>query len=159
MSVNNDEVRSYLKSSNADIAFGGIGICLLILQLISIASGTFIKSLLMFLIIYLVLGLIWYSQRNGEYIAIDLDKETLNGARFFGLPSKKIPIASITHIGTRSMFAGGLTVMTVTYVLPNGQERTVNVGGKQSLDSRFQNILDALVEINPKLTIPSQLRK
>jgi RsiW-degrading membrane proteinase PrsW (M82 family) len=155
----NKEVRAYMKSSNANIAFGGMGICFVVLQLIAISSGTFTKTLPIFLAIYVILGVVWYVQRKGVYIAVDMDKETLNGARFFGLPPKEIPIASIIRIGTRGMFVGGLTVMTVTYLLPSGKEKTVNAGGKQSFYAvQFQKILDALVEINPKIHIPSELR-
>jgi hypothetical protein len=57
------------------------------------------------------------------------------------------------------MLVGGLTVMTVTYVLPNGKKKMVNAGGKESLDSNFQKILDAIVEINPSLRIPPELRR
>jgi hypothetical protein len=57
------------------------------------------------------------------------------------------------------MFAGGLTVMTATYVLPYGKKKTVNAGGKESFDSNFQKMLDTFVEINPSLRIPPELRR
>jgi hypothetical protein len=155
----NSEIRSYLKSYNSNFAFGGLGACFVLFQVIATANGRFLKTLPIFLLIYPTIALAWYIQRKVEYIAVDLEKKTLDSISFLGLPRKRIPIASMIHIGTRNMFVGGLTVMTVTYVLPNGKKKTVNAGGKESLDSNLQKILDALVEINPSLRIPHELRR
>jgi hypothetical protein len=153
----NNEIRSYISSSSTNMFLAVFVSGFLLLQLIAISNGRFNKTLPIFLFIYAATIFIWYMQRKYAYIAIDLNKKTLNGASFFGFPPNKIPINSIIHVGTRSMFVGGLTVMTVTYILPNGKKKTVNAGGKESLDSNFQKILDALVEINPKLYVPTEL--
>jgi hypothetical protein len=158
MKTTKNEIRSYLKSYNSAFGFGGIGACFLLFQIIAISNGRFFKTLPAFLLIYLVIGFAWYIQRKVEYIAIDLEQKTLNSISFLGLPRRKIPVASMTHIGTRGMFAGGLTVMTITYTLPDGKKGTVNAGGKESLDSNFEKILDTLVEMNPNLHIPPELR-
>jgi hypothetical protein len=155
----NNEIRSYLNPSNGNITFGAFGVGFLFLQLIAISNGRFLKKLPVFLLIYPAIALVWYAQRKSTYIAVDLDKQTLNGSAVFFLPVRKIPIASITHIGTRGMYLGGLTVMAITYISPNGKKKTVGVGAKQTLDEvQFQKILDALVELNPKLHVPSELR-
>lgn len=147
-----------MNTSNADITFGGIGICLVMVHLIAISNGRLFITLPAFLLIYPTVFILWRLLRRAIYIAVDLEKKTLNGALFFGFQNK-IPIASIIHLGARGMMLGGLTVMTVTYVLPNGRKKIVNAGGKESLDANFSKILDALVEINPNLQIPSELRR
>jgi hypothetical protein len=158
MSASN-EIRSYISSSNTNVVFGGMGICFVALQIISLARGLFTKTLPIYLVIYAVIAVIWYTQRRNAYMAVDLDKKTLSGIPFFFLLRKKIPITSITHIGTRRMFAGGMTVMTVTYTLPDGKKSTVNAGAKQSFDPiSFHEILKAIIKINPKLQIPPELR-
>jgi len=159
MNTKDNEIRSYLKSSNTDITFGAFAIFAFVIQLIAASNGRFLKTLAIFLLIYAALALIWYAQRRSTYIAVNFKKESLDAVATFFLPRRSIPIASIVHIGTRGMFAGGLTVMAVTYILPNGRKKTVNVGGKESLDQNFGKILDALVAINPKLDIPAELRK
>ena len=153
------EIRSYLKPYNADITFGIFAVGAFLIQLIAASNGRFVKTFTVFLLIYLSIAIIWHAQRRGTFIAVNLDKKTLDAVAAFFLPRKRIPIGSIIHIGTRGMFVGGLTVMTATYVLPNGKKKMVNAGGKESLDSNFQKILDALVEINPSLRIPPELRK
>ena len=51
------------------------------------------------------------------------------------------------------------TVMKITFQTIDGKKRTVGVGAKQTLDKvQFQKILDALVNINPSLQIPPELR-
>jgi hypothetical protein len=158
MASANNEIRSYLKPYNSNFAFGGLEACFLLFQIIATSNGRFFKTLPIFLLVYPTIALAWFIQRKIEYIAVDLEKKTLNSISFLGLPRKTIPVTSMVHIGTRGMFVGGLTVMSVTYIAPNGKKKTVNAGGKESFDSNFQKLLDPLIEINPSLRIPPELR-
>jgi hypothetical protein len=55
---------------------------------------------------------------------------------------------------------GAWTVMEVTYGKSNGSTKKVGVGAKETLDKvKFQELLDAIVTINPTLRIPPELRK
>jgi len=148
-----------MKSYNYNTFLAVFCVGFFLLQLIATSNGRFFKALPIYLVANVVAIFIWYMQRKYAYIAVDLEKNTLNAASFFGLPSKKIPISTINHIGTKGMYAGGMTVMTITYILPDGKMKKVLCGGKESLDANFQKILDALVEINPKLHVPAELRK
>ena len=77
----------------------------------------------------------------------------------FGFRSREIPISAITHIGIRGTFLGVMAVMTITYRKPNGKEVTVRSVSKQSYDkASFHKVMDAITELNPKLTIPAELR-
>lgn len=70
------EVRAYINAQLVNglmmVMIGGF----VILQLISIPEGTFLKTLPMSIVIYIILSLIWLSLRKGTYIAVDTEKNT-----------------------------------------------------------------------------------
>ncbi len=54
---------------------------------------------------------------------------------------------------------GSWTVMEITYRTVEGRLTKVGVGAKETLDKLdFQKILDSIIEINPNLHIPPELR-
>jgi hypothetical protein len=55
-------------------------------QLIAASNGRFIKTLPMFFLIYLSIAFIWHAQRRGTFIAVNLDKKTLDAVAAFFLP-------------------------------------------------------------------------
>jgi len=125
------EIRSYTDPSVGNVTAGIIGGGFFLMELISIPEGTFIKTLPMSIVIYLLVVALWFGMNRGTYISVDLENKTLNGSALF-LPPRKSPIASITHIGVRGMFLSW-TVMQITYQLPNGKKKTVGVGQKKRL--------------------------
>jgi CHASE2 domain-containing sensor protein len=87
------EIRSYLSPYNADITFGIFVVGALLIQLIAASNGRFIPTLPAFLLIYLSIAFIWHAQRRATFIAINLDKKTLDAVATFFLPRKRIPVA------------------------------------------------------------------
>jgi len=150
------EIRSYVSSSVANGIVGIMAVYPSIMILVVLSMGN-VFALWLPTLIFLALILLWVALRKGTYIAIDLEEDTLDGSAVF-FPPRKIPVSSIVDVGVGSMFLSW-TVMKITFQPPHGEKRTVGVGVKQTLDKvQFRGVLDALVRINPKLKIPTELR-
>jgi len=122
-----------------------------------VIAGKYVPALVVATIGYSAVGLLWVASRYGTFIAVDPDSKTLRAANFF-IPTKSIPIASITHIGTRGMFVGAVTEIEITYREPDGRRKTVGYGTKNFLDRKdLKGVFDALVTINPNLHVPNEL--
>jgi len=90
-------------------------------------------------------------------IAVDPETKTLRASNLF-IPTKRIAIDSITHIGTRGMFVGAATEIEITYRQSDGRKKTVGYGTKNFLDPKdLKRFFDALIRINPGLRIPNEL--
>lgn len=158
MTISNKELRAYLNPNIGNITFGGFFIGFILLQLLTMLAGTFIRTLPVFVCIYLVIAIVWYAQRHYFYIALNIENQTLYGTKFFGF-GRQIPIASIIRLGSRGMFLGAQKTLTITFLKNKGKSSTVLFGSPSSLDSvQFHKILDKLVELNPRLEIPCELR-
>lgn len=154
---NSNEIRSYVSSNVANGLVGIMALYPLVMILVALSRGNLFNVLWLPAFVFFVLVLLWLALRKGTYIAIDPQKDTLIGSAFF-FPPRKILISSITHVGVGRMFLSW-TVMKITFQTIDGKKRTVGVGAKQTLDKvQFQKILDALVNINPSLQIPPELR-
>jgi hypothetical protein len=152
-----NEVKSYVRSRIVNGLIGIMAAYPLVMIVVSIFNGRVVIVWPIIVIVSLALWLLWIAARRGTFIAINLQRGVLRGSAFF-LKPREIPIASITHVGTSGMF-GGWTVMEVTYQRPDGSKKTVGFGAKETLDKvSFEQILDALVRINPNLRIPPELR-
>jgi hypothetical protein len=154
----NKEIRCY---GNHRVANGLVGLMaggfsLMILG--GLLVGNYFVALLFGSIVYPALFLLWYALRRGSFIAVDLDLKTLQASNFF-IRTRGIPISSITRIDTRGIFAGAATLIEVTYRRPNGPEKTVGYGTTNFLNhADLRKLLDAIVDINSHLRIPSELR-
>jgi hypothetical protein len=158
MNKERNEIRSYAYSSVMNVAIGIFSLYPVILLIVSVGNGSVSVVWPTIAAIAAAIVVLWIVSRRGAYISINTTDKTLSSA-VFGLKTRSIAISSITHIGTRGAF-GGWTVMQITYRQSNGKERTGGYGAKQTLERKsFQEILDALVNINPNLHIPSELRK
>lgn len=151
------EIRSYVSPRLANGAVGYIAACFLIMAAISVLVGRMLETWPLFVLIGAILYFVWLGIRRGTFIAIDSTQRTLRGSGFF-LRGRAIPIEAITRINARGIFLGAWTTMTVTYRKPGGNPKTVEVGIKEGFQN-FDRILDVLVDINPKLRIPSELRQ
>jgi hypothetical protein len=154
-----DEIRCYGKPK----ALKGIVLIMLlyptILSIVSISNGRFFKVFWLPALIFFLIWLFWYTSRWGTYVVVNTRRETLSASNFF-IKMKEIPIAAITRIGTRGMFVGAATIVEITYIKPNGKKQTLGYSTTNYLDhANLKKVLEALVSINPKLTIPPELRK
>jgi hypothetical protein len=99
----------------------------------------------------------WITLHPKSYISVDKTDGVFR-SRVFGFASREIPISAITHIGTRGTFLGAMSIMTITYRKSDGKTVTVRSISKQSYDkASFRNVMNAITELNPKLTIPTEL--
>jgi hypothetical protein len=131
----------------------------IILTIVSISNGRFFKVFWLPALVFFFIWLFWYTSRRGTYIQVNTARKTLSASNFF-IKTKEIPIGSITHIGTRGMYVGAATLIQITYEKPSGRTQTLGYSRTNYLDhTNLKKILEALVSINPKLTIPSELRK
>src|ERR1700724_1913690 len=101
----------------------------LILILVSLTNGRFLSVWWLPFLFLVGLALLWVASLNGTFIAVDLHDKTLRASNFF-IPTRRMPIESITHIGTRGMFVGAATEIEVTYGRPDGSQKTIGYGTK-----------------------------
>jgi hypothetical protein len=107
--------------------------------------------------VLLMVVAVWIILHPKSYISVD-KTDSIFRSYVFGFVSHEIPISSITDIGTTGSFLGALKIITITYRKSNGTEKTVRVGSKQTYNKvSLLKVLHYLVEINPKLHIPSEL--
>jgi len=131
----------------------------IILTIVSVSNGRFFKVFWLPALVLFLIWLFWYTSRWGTYVAVNTRRETLYASNFF-VKMREIPIAAITRIGTRGMFVGEATIVEITYIKPIGKKQTLGYSTTNYLDhANLKKILEALVSINPKLTIPPELRK
>ena len=153
-----EEIRS---CANTKTVYASAGL-MFILALAGLSGGFSSNGLstylsVLFSILLMVLAL-WILTHPKSYISVDKTDGVFR-SRIFGFRSREIPIAAITHIGIRGTFLGAMNVMTITYRKPNGKEVTVRSVSKQSFDkASFQKVMYTLVELNPKLHIPTELK-
>jgi hypothetical protein len=128
-----------------------------IYTLVSIVNGRFLVVWWFPLTFAAGLLLVWMASRHGTFIAVDPERKTLRASNFF-IPTKRIPIGSITSIGTRGMFAGAATEIEITYRKSGGRKHTVGYGTTSFLNHKdLRRVLDALLDINPSLRLPHEL--
>ena len=115
------------------------------------------EATIFFSLVFALLAL-WVFMHPQAYIAVDKARGVFLGYEF-GFKSREIPIAAITQIGIRGTFLGAMNVMTITYRKPDGKIVTIRSVSKQSYDkASFRNVMNAMTELNPRLTIPAELR-
>ena len=154
-----EEIRCYGKPR----ALKGLVLIMLsypiVLTIVSIFNGRFLQVFWLPALIFFLIWLFWYTSRWGTYIEVNTKRKTLSASNFF-LKTREIPIGSITSISTRGMYVGAATLIQITYEKPNGRKQTLGYSTTNYLDhASLQQIFDALVSVNPKLTIPPALRK
>jgi len=157
MKGKHDEVTCY---ANLKTVYASAG--LLFILAIAGLSGSFgggiFADLSLAFSILLVAVAAWIILHPKSYVSVDKTDGVFR-SRVFGFASHEIPISAITHIGTRGTFLGAMSVMTITYRKFDGKTVTVRSVSKQSYDkASFRNVMDAITELNPKLTIPAELR-
>jgi hypothetical protein len=158
MPGNNDEMRCYQNPGAILRVIEIMGLYPLLLLGASIYHGTLTKTFWLPITIFVFLFLFWYASRWGNFIVVRRDKQVLEASNYF-FRTKSILIKSIVSIGTRSAFAGSAIEMEITYLKPGGKKKVLGFGTKNLLNrADLQKILSALVEINPKLHIPAELR-
>ena len=154
-----EEIRCYGKPR----ALKGLVLIMLpypiIVTIVSISNGRFFQVFWLPALVFFLIWLFWYASRRGTYIVVNTAGKTLSASNFF-IKAKEIPIASITCISTRGMYVGAATLIQITYEKPDGRKQTLGYSTTNYLDhANLKKILQALVSINPKLTIPPELRK
>src|SRR5215471_13504580 len=118
------EIRCY---GNSKVVNGLVGLMVAGFSLMLVAGilvGNYYVVLLLGSTIYPALFLLWLASRRGNFIAVDPHLKTLRASNFF-IKTRRIPISSITRIGTRGIFVGAATLIEVTYRKPNGREKTL----------------------------------
>jgi hypothetical protein len=152
-----NEIRCY---GNPKVANGLVGVMTAGFSLMFLAGilvGNYSVVLSLGGAVYPALFLLWFASRRGTFIAVDLQLETLQASNFF-IRTRKIPIDSITRIGTRGIFVGAATLIEVTYNTTDGREKTLGYGTTNFLNHHgLRRVFDAIVAINPRLHIPSEL--
>ncbi len=157
--TNDKEIKCYGNQKFVNGSIVALSIFPLIMLIVSITDGDFLRVLPVVASIFAALGLFWYASQKGTFIAVDLDNKTLRASNWF-IKTNSIPVNTITHIGTRGMFAGTATEIEITYIKSDGKKRTIGYGTKNFLNPPdLQKILKALVTINPELEMPSELQK
>ncbi len=151
------EIRCYgnPKVANGLMLVITAGLSLMVIS--GIALENYASALTVGAIGYSAISLVWIGSRRGTFIAVDPERKTLEASNFF-IPTKTIPIGSITHIGTRGMFVGAATEIEITYRKPDGIKKTIGYGTTNFLNLKdLKRVFDALLEINPSLRLPHEL--
>ena len=131
----------------------------IILTIVAITNGRFLQVFWLPALVFFLIWLFWCTSRWGTYIEVNTARTTLSASNFF-IKTREIPIVSITRISTRGMYVGAATLIQITYEEPNGRTQTLGYSTTNYLNhANLKKILEALVSINPKLTIPLELRK
>ena len=143
------------KVANGFVLVIAAGLSLMVVS--GVLEGNYRSALTVAAIGYSVISLIWIASRHGTFIAVDPGARTLQASNFF-IRTSAIPIDTITHIGTRGMFAGAVAEIEITYRQSDGRKKTVGYGTKNFLDPKdLKRFFDALIRINPGLRIPNEL--
>lgn len=143
------------KVANGFVLVIAAGLSLMVVS--AVLEGNYRSALTVAAIGYSIILFVWIASRHGTFIAIDPDARTLQASNFF-IRTRAIPIDTITHIGTRGMFAGAATGIEITYRQSDGRKKTVGYGTKNFLDPKqLKRFFDALITINPGLRVPNGL--
>lgn len=151
------EIRCYgaPKIANGLILVVAAGLSLMVLA--GVLEGNYAPAATIGAIGYSAIFLVWIASRHGTFIAVDPESQTLRASNFF-IPTKSIPVGSISNIGTRGMFAGAATEIEITYRKADGRKDTVGYGTINFLNHKdLRRVLDALLDINPNLRLPHEL--
>ena len=157
MKMDHDEIKCYA-SSKAVYVFAGMMFLLALAGLSAgFGDGPFYAQLPALFSGILVLVGLWILIHPKSYISIDKTDGMLRSS-VFGFKTWEIPISSITRIETAGSFLGAIKIITISHRKPNGVERTVRAGSKQTYDkASLHKVLRGLVEVNPTLHMPSDL--
>ena len=157
--MSSQEIRCYIDQRFANLGVGIMAACFAVMAFSSMLVGHFVQTLPMTASIFVMLWLLWFVLRRGTFIAIDVKNATLFGSAIF-LKSKPIPIKSILKVHAGHAFLGGWTILQVTFIKPDGAQKTVQLGAKETLNKiDFQRLLDELSRLGSHLHIPAELRK
>jgi hypothetical protein len=159
MTTNNDEIRCYQDPRIIVRVIEIVALYPLLLLGAAAYNGHFLQVLWLPVLIFALLFLFWYTARWGTYILVNKNKKILQASNYF-FRTKPILVESIVSIDTRSAFAGAATEIEISYVKPDGKKTVLGYGARNFLNSDdLRKILETLVDINPKLHIPLELRK
>ena len=98
-----------------------------------------------------VLVVMWLGFARGTYVTID-ESNNLYGTLFFFFRGRTIPLKDATTMTTRETFAGGVTVLYLTFRKKDGTEETRSFAAKQAFKKKdLKSLLEAIHSANPNI--------
>lgn len=119
---------------------------------ISLANGTFIRSVPIFVSYCLLVAILYVAFNMYTYITFNENLKSVKTSFLFF--TRTIKISNIVNIYTTSTYSGTITNVTIVYIDKNGKRKKVNTMSKESfMKGDFERFIKIVTGINPAVNI------